>query len=341
MGTAHVAAIVMGVASSHTAKDDVDTALFAPIAGATPVGWVIDAVLGASARRVGIIGVAQSIVERESVLSREDKAVIKFVDNGADVVSSLDRALHLIGPDLTLSDTAHVLILSVASPQITSDELKDLTDRHVRSGASATVVHNHPAEVQPGEETGGPVLSFGDDGVLQSILEPMSSRPAEPAVAIVRASMLMPALRRVMPERFSRRLLLNDAVATLEESGHTVVHEVRPEPLMSIVDGMSRSQIETQMRRRVVHEWIDRGVQVADPAQVTIDASVVIGQGVIIRSGTVIEGATVIADGALIGPNTHLDNATIGAGAVVPNCSITGADVAPHEVLAPFTVRER
>lgn len=338
VGSPQVAAIIMGSAPARSPKDDPDATLIAPIAGASLAEWVIDAVLGASVRRVGLLGVELSETEREAVLTREDKAVIECVDNGRDVVSSLDRALHLIGPDLTLSDAAHILLLNVASPQITSSEIKHLTDRHVRSGAAATVVHNDDGELEP-IESDAPLLSFGDDGVLQSILEPVSSRPAEPVLAIVRASLLMPAIRRVMPERFSSRLLLNDAVATLEESGHTVTHEVRAEPLQTVVDGRSRAAIESQIRRRVVHEWIDRGVQISDPMQVSIDASAVIGQGVCVLPGTVIEGATVVADGATVGPNTHLVDATIGAGAVIPNSSICRTEIAPHEVLVPFSVR--
>jgi bifunctional UDP-N-acetylglucosamine pyrophosphorylase/glucosamine-1-phosphate N-acetyltransferase len=327
----------MGSARPRSPKDDPDATLTAPIAGASLTEWVIDAVLGASVRRVGLLGVELSDTERDSVLTREDKALIECVDNGRDVVSSLDRALHLIGPDMTLSDDAHILLLSVASPQISSAELKALTDRHVHSGAAATVVHNEGLSEEI--DTDAPVLTFGDDGVLQSILDPVSSRPAEPVLAMVRAPLLMPAIRRVMPERFSSRLLINDAVATLEESGHDVAHEVRTDPLQSVVDGGSRAAIESQIRRRVVHEWIDRGVQISDPMQVSIDSSVVIGQGVRILPGTVIEGTTVIADGATVGPNTHLVDATIGAGAVIPNSSISNTEVGPHEVLVPFSVR--
>ena len=75
-----------------------------------------------------------------------------------------------------------------------------------------------------------------------------------------------------------------------------------------------------------------------DPRQVTIDATVTLGQGVEVLPGTVLEGATVVADGAVIGPNSHLVDATIGAGAEVPSAVVIGAEVAPHQRISPFSV---
>ena len=81
------------------------------------------------------------------------------------------------------------------------------------------------------------------------------------------------------------------------------------------------------------------------PSKIDVDVD-----GNVVRASREIGGRTLIletgrmakqADGAVIGPNTHLVNASVGAGAVVPNCSVSDAEVLAHEVLAPFTVRAR
>jgi len=335
-----VAAIVVGSNSRRSGKEHPDAHQLAPLAGRSAVGWAIDSLLGASVRRVGLVGLELAEDERNEFSNRTDKALIDCVENDRDIVSSVDRVLHLIGPDLTMSDSAHILIVSTTTPQITSEQLRLLTERHLLSGAAATVIHNpDPDGDSNPTSTAEPELSFNDDGVLQSILEPVTERPAEPIIGIVRASMLMPALRRVMPERWSRRLLLNDALFTLEESGHLVVHEELMEPVCPIKDGRSRAEVESTLRARIIAEWIDRGVNIDDPAQVSIDASAVIGQGVRLRPGSVVEGNTIIADGAIIGPNSHLVDASIGAGAIVPSSSVVQSEVMAHEVLAPFSVR--
>ena len=150
--------------------------------------------------------------------------------------------------------------------------------------------------------------------------------------------MLVPALRRVTPSGWINGPLMIDALAALEAAGHSVARVPRSAPVIAVTSMSARADVETELRDRIVASWIDRGVAMIDPRQVTIDATVTLGQGVEILPGTVIEGATVIGDGAVLGPNSHLIDATIGTEARVPNAVVDGAEVDPHELVAPFSV---
>jgi bifunctional N-acetylglucosamine-1-phosphate-uridyltransferase/glucosamine-1-phosphate-acetyltransferase GlmU-like protein len=45
-----------------------------------------------------------------------------------------------------------------------------------------------------------------------------------------------------------------------------------------------------------------------------------------------------VADGAIIGPNTHLIDASIGTAAIVPHSVVYEAEVAAREQVQPFSV---
>ena len=75
-----------------------------------------------------------------------------------------------------------------------------------------------------------------------------------------------------------------------------------------------------------------------DRRQVSIGSSVTLGRGVQLLPGSVLEGNTVVADGARIGPNTHLIDATVGSLAQVPHSVVDRNEVPARDELAPFTV---
>jgi bifunctional UDP-N-acetylglucosamine pyrophosphorylase/glucosamine-1-phosphate N-acetyltransferase len=154
----------------------------------------------------------------------------------------------------------------------------------------------------------------------------------------IRASLLVPALRRVLRPSWLSGTPIVEIAGVLDELGHDVMVMPRSEALEPITSIASRTPIEMKLRDRITTSWIHRGVNMPDPRQVSIDATVELGQGVTILPGSVLQGATVVADGATIGPNSHLINATIGSSAEVPHSVVNGVELDAHEQVAPFSV---
>ncbi len=337
----HVAAIVLSGSRPPSVKRPIDAAdPLAPIAGRSVVGWVLDAALAASVRRIAVVG-APLPGAAEEIDRRADRALIdQVVPSTSDSIELIGRAIDRLVSDFDERESTHLLLLAAEAPQVEAAELRALIGDHIASGAAATSLGS--VEAEDSALSADPLVTLGQDGAVGSIIEPLIAGGSSVFGAIcIQAALLVPALRRVTPHGWRHAPLVHDALHELETTGHLVQTVPRAEPLRPIESASTRSPVEAELRRRVVDSWIERGVAIEDPRQVTIDATVDIGQAVRIRPGSVLEGATVVGDGAVIGPNAHLVDATIGTSAVVASAMVERDEVVAREVVEPFTVRGR
>ena len=332
MDRTHVAALIVQTQAAADAKspDDASNPL-APIAGKSVTGWIVDAALNASVRRVGVIAPAPNADVRSELATRSDEALIEFVSPTVDIVETLTFAIERLGSELTLRDSTHVLLLPAESPQIESTELRSLIDTHVASGAAATLL----APAVDTDLSTGPVIIRDETGQVTSISETF----AEPtSIMCIRAALLIPALHRTVVPTWKSGAPLAEIAGVLTEAGHQVDVIERPEPIEVIRSAATRTRIEMELRDRIVNRWIERGVVMPDPRQVSIDETVVLGKGVTVLPGSVLEAATVVGDGAIIGPNTQLHNALVGSQAEVPHSVVRNSEVATRQQVQPFSV---
>ncbi len=83
--------------------------------------------------------------------------------------------------------------------------------------------------------------------------------------------------------------------------------------------------------------YSEQNVTILDPDSVYIEALPAIGPQTRIHCGTVIEGTTVVAANVCLGPNVHLNNADIGANAVILDGSlIFDSQVAANTQIGPY-----
>lgn len=323
------AALILPVLPIAEAKRAGESLNSSPIAGKTPHQWVLDAALGASLRRVAVVTPGLSPTTQEALAGRVDDTDIHVVAPVADIADTVARALEHIGPEFTLRDATHVVLLSAACPQVTSADIRRVLDYHLATQAAATVC---TGQVDPTFTE--PVVSYDGYGRVSSIADVPRGGGA---IYCFRADIVVPALRRSNCG-FEFRDIGAEVGAVLHGAGHRVETIQYPGRLDMVRSGASRVTVESLLRRRVIAEWIDRGVNMPDPNQVTIDATAHLGKGVTVLPGTVIEGRSVVADGARIGPNTHLIDATIGSEAQIPHSVLRGVEVPPRRILEPFTV---
>ena len=323
------AALILPSEFAREAKRPEGMSHLSPIAGKSLHEWVIDAALGASVRRVAVVSPTPADALSDDLASRPDDMLISVVSPAANVLATVEAAIEGLGTDFIFRDTSHVLLLSESCPQIRSTDLRRIIDHHVESCASVTtcageVEHDHTE----------PVITRDRHGRVASITDVAVGGGA---IACFRAEVLVPALRR-SARGSTFQGIAADVASVLGDAGHRVETLDYPGPLEIVRSGASRTTVEATLRQRVIKDWIERGVVMADPAQVTIDATVHLGKGVEVLPGTVIEGRTIVADGARIGPNSHLVDAVIGSSAEVPHSVVRGVEVPPRSVLTPFSV---
>lgn len=332
MMRSQIAALVVPVQPFPGETKGSGTDPLSPIAGKSIYSWIVDAALAASVRRIGIVASSPSVAARSELASRSDDAFVEFITPMHDVTETLMFAVERLGSELTLSDSAHILVLPAEAPQIEGDEIRALVDRHISSGAAATLLA--PEANATGSANDEPVIVRDVAGRIVSI----SDASETAGILCIKASLLIPALNRTVAPRWAGGAPLAEIAGVLTEVGHMVDVVERSEPISIISSVASRAPIEMELRDRVVRHWIDRDVKMPDPRQVSIDATVTIGKGVQILPGTVLEGATVVGDGAIVGPNSHLIDATVGSRSHVPHAVVREADVPPLSKVQPFSV---
>ncbi len=325
-----IAAIVVPAQPSPNFGKVGSTDPLAPIAGKSIHAWIADAALAASVRRIGIIANRPTDAARSELAARADHALIEFITPMNDVTETLMLAAERLGSELTLSDSAHILILPAEAPHVQPDELRALVDAHISSGAAATISSSQTAVVDE------PLVVRDASGDIVSISE---TTVEAGGLLCIRASMLIPALNRTVAPRWHGGAPLAEIAGVLTEVGHVVEVIERDRPLALIRSAASRAPIEMSLRDRIIDYWIERDVVMPDPRQVSIDATVTIAKGVQVLPGTVLEGSTVIGDGAVVGPNSHVIDSTIGSRSHVPHAVVRGAEVSALEHVAPFSVR--
>ncbi len=76
------------------------------------------------------------------------------------------------------------------------------------------------------------------------------------------------------------------------------------------------------MKKRIIDEWIDRGVLFLDAGSVFIHPDVSIGKGTTLYPNVYIEGRTRIGKGSVIYPNVRIRNSEIGNGVVIMDSTV-------------------
>lgn len=88
--------------------------------------------------------------------------------------------------------------------------------------------------------------------------------------------------------------------------------------------------------RATFRKHLKNGVKFVSDA-VTIEQSVEIAPGATILPGCILRGATKIGAGCVIGPNTLLENTTVGAGSSVNASQCYDSQIGPNNKIGPFT----
>ena len=114
-----------------------------------------------------------------------------------------------------------------------------------------------------------------------------------------------------------------------------------PEEIFGVNDRTQLAQVETVLRWQIIERLMLSGVTVQDPGSVYIDADVAIGMDTIVRPNTSLMGKTVIGEACEIGPNSVIQNSTVGNGCRVTASMLeeatleAGVDVGPFSHLRP------
>ncbi|OJX94010.1 MAG: UDP-N-acetylglucosamine diphosphorylase/glucosamine-1-phosphate N-acetyltransferase [Micrococcales bacterium 73-15] len=239
-----------------------------------------------------------------------------------------------------------VVVLAGDVPLLDAGTLGELLAAHTADGNVVTVLTTRVPD-----PTGYGRIVRTDDGQVERIVEHRDASPEELAIDEINTSVyafdadvLRAGLRTLQDpasdaaSNAQGEVYLTDVLALAHAHGAVRAIET-PDPI--IVEGVNdRVQLATlgaELNRRVLETAMRSGVTVVDPASTWVDVTVTLEQDVTLLPGTQLLGRTSVATGAVIGPDTTLEDATVEAGARVLRSHVTDARIGEGASVGPYT----
>jgi len=309
------------------------------LAGASLLQHVLDAAAALAADRTIVVsGYAADAVEA-SVRAEG----IDFVRQEPQLGTghAVQQAAHLLGGAGT------TLILNGDVPLIRPATARALVDACAAQRLALLTIeladpHGY-GRVLRGDAAGRDAV---EGGRIHAIVEERDATPVERAIREVYTGMM--AVPTVQLERWLGQLkndnvqgeyYLTDIVAFAVADGVPVVaaHPADEAEVLGVNSPAQLAGLERHWQRARAEALMEGGVRLADPARFDVRGELVCGSDVEIDVNCVFEGRVEIGDGARIGANCVIRDATIAEGALIrPFTHIVGGSIGARAEVGPF-----
>ncbi|WP_343583258.1 bifunctional UDP-N-acetylglucosamine diphosphorylase/glucosamine-1-phosphate N-acetyltransferase GlmU [Herbaspirillum sp.] len=192
-----------------------------------------------------------------------------------------------------------------------------------------------------------------ENGKIVAIVEQKDATEAQRAIREINTGILAAPtahlrkwLAKLSNNNAQGEYYLTDIIAAAVADGVEVV-SAQPDDVAETLGVNSKVQLaelERVYQRNIAGKLLEAGVTLADPARIDVRGELICGRDVSIDVNCVFEGRVSISEGAAIGANCVIRNASIGAGASIkPFTHIedavvgAGAQVGPYARLRPGT----
>ncbi|APW47616.1 bifunctional UDP-N-acetylglucosamine diphosphorylase/glucosamine-1-phosphate N-acetyltransferase GlmU [Rhodoferax antarcticus] len=297
------------------------------LAGRALVQHVIDTAAVLSARQVTVI-IGHGATEVEAAIAGNIRATGQFDLNFVRQEPQLGTGHAVQQAVPVLRDDGIVVVLSGDVPLTQADTLTQLI-----SACAGT--HLALLTIDFANPTGyGRIVRAGD--AVQAIVEQKDATPAQlkitevySGIMAVPAKQLKTWLARLDNKNAQGEFYLTDIVKFAVADGFPVVaHKIHDAAQVAGINSpLQLANLERAYQKRVALQLMEQGVRLADPARLDVRGTLTCEQDVSIDVNCVFEGQVSLGEGATIGANCVIKNASIGAGAVIhPFTHIEGGE---------------
>ena len=116
----------------------------------------------------------------------------------------------------------------------------------------------------------------------------------------------------------------------------TVIVQVSEDTIKGVNSMSQLNEVETSLREELITSHMENGVYFQDPTSTYIDKGVVIKPGSRIMANTHITGKTEIHENCVVGPNTMINDSTIGVGSSVIFSVLDGVTIKGTGTIGPY-----
>ncbi len=288
-----------------------------PIAGQAMIAYPLEALRPLSpAATLVVIGPR---MEQVAAIVAPAESVVQDPPLGTgDAVRTATRALDgRLAPQGPIED---VLVLYGDTPFLATETLSRLLAERRRTAAAVLVSGMRPADPGP---YGRFVLA--PDGALERIVEAADAGPEEQAIGLVNGGIMVIEACRLAEfldaldsDNAKREFYLTDIVAIARRKALACrAVELPAEELLGINTRAELAEAEALMQCRLRRAAMDSGVTMVAPETVFLSADTQLGGDVVIEPNVTFGKGVRVGEGACIRSFSHLEGATVGAGAIV------------------------
>ena len=233
-----------------------------------------------------------------------------------------------------------VLVTTADTPLLQGSTLASLLAAHRAAPTAATVLTGEVVDPRGY----GRVLR-DEHGEVRAIVEQKDADEVQARVREINSGIyvfdgpfLESALGRVTADNAGGEYYLTDVVALAATDGQHVEGHVLGDVAQTegANDRVQLAALGAELNRRTLEHWMRAGVTVVDPATTWVDVTVRLEPDVTLLPGVQLLGTSAVASGAVVGPDTTLQDTQVGAGARVVRSHAVGAVVGPAASVGPF-----
>ncbi len=243
-----------------------------------------------------------------------------------------------------LSKYDHVIVLSGDAPQITPQTIAQLLNFHLDQQSAMTLLS---AELDQPAGYGRIIRKKSGSAEVLAIVEEKSASREQKAIHEINAGFYVFAvpplyshIAKLTTANPHGEYYLTDMAAVLrkEKQRVTVWKTENPHEVLGANTRAELSLIDHQMRMRKCHELMAEGVTIFYPTTCVIDADVEIGADTIIEPFAQLLGKTRIGANGRIRSYSVIQDSEIGDGVLVrPGCILEDARVGAKAVIGPYS----
>jgi bifunctional UDP-N-acetylglucosamine pyrophosphorylase / glucosamine-1-phosphate N-acetyltransferase len=245
-------------------------------------------------------------------------------------------------------ETGTVVLLSGDVPLLTPVTLQALVNRHVETGAAATVLTamvDDPTGYGRIERRGREISAIVEH--KDASLEQRQVREINSGIYAFDLQPLFGALKQIGSANAQGEYYLPDLVRIYRDRGLTVATVTLDDPqeILGVNSRQDLAEITARLRIRTNHALMASGVTLIDPATAYIGTEVAIGPDTVIHPNVYLEGRTSIGSGCEIQCGVRITNSALADDVFVNSyCVIIdsrierGAQVGPFARLRPASL---
>lgn len=328
------AAVILAAGQGSRMKSRLPKALHR-VCGKEMVSLVLDAVKGAGFEKV-IVVTSSTSNELRSLLGSS----VDFVEQS----EQLGTGHALLQAKSALDGIDRVLVIGTDTPLVKPESLSELLACHKATSALVSML---TASVKDPSDFGRVIRD--KDGWVKEIVEHQYDEveaklmtDVNAGVYIFDTSWALLTLQNLHP-RSNGEIFLTDLIS-LAKGDEGIVSEINLSDYTEILGVNTRAQLsvaENALRGKLCQFWMGEGVNIPDPSSVYLDVGVKLGRDTTLMPNTHVLGMSAIGEECSIGPNTIVDQSTIGDNSNVLASMVTGSTlhqevkIGPHSNIRP------